>query len=336
MGDGKNVKLGQDRIIQQIARGFGPVIGEALADPMVSDILLNEDGRVWVERFGQEMKVDGEADAGQVVSAVNALATYHGVVCHRNAPIMSCELPECGSRIEVNVPPVVSAVTLSIRKKASKVFLLNEYVENGVMSAAQQERIIEGVGKKENFLVTGSTGSGKTTLANAVIAEIVEQDANQRMFVLEDSVEIQCAAENKSCKRTAESADTRDLLRSAMRQRPDRIIIGEVRDAVAWDLLKAWNTGHPGGICTIHAEADPHVTGKYDAALKRIEQLCAEHPNCPKNFSVLREIISDTIGLIVYIGRDAKTFQRKVAEIVEVSRGENGYHLSPLGAQASA
>ncbi len=319
------------RLVDQINRSLGDSINVALKADDVSDILVNEDGRIWVERFGQPMSVVGMLDAGAAIVAINAIASCYNIVCRADNPIISCELPGDGSRFEANIPPIVKAPTIAIRKKASKVFTLADYTESGIMSVGEQRRIERAVAEHENILIAGSTGSGKTTLTNAVIAEIVAQDETERIFVLEDTPEIQCSASNRNIKQSTDTTTILDLLRSALRQRPDRILVGEVRGAVAWDLLKAWNTGHPGGICTIHSDAEPQRTKKYDAALKRLEQLSAENHQCPSAMHILREVIGESVGLIIYIARSSTGGQRRVNAVVEVISGtESGYKLAPI------
>ena len=330
----KNTHLvAKKRLAEQINRALGKTVVAALNADDVSDILLNEDGQIWIERFGEPMRVEGTLDAGAAMVAINAIASCYDTVCRADNPILSCELPLNGSRFEANVPPIVKFPTFSIRKKASKVFTLDDYTESGIMTKNQKSRIEQAVKAHENIIIAGSTGSGKTTLLNAVIAEIVRQDDTERLFVIEDTPEIQCKAKNRMCKQATETTTLLDLLKSTLRQRPDRILIGEVRGAVAWDLLKAWNTGHPGGVCTLHADADPHITNKYDAALKRLEQLSAENSQCPQSTSIVREVIGEAVGIIVYIAKSGVTLgKRKVNAVAEVHCGNQaGYEVKPLG-----
>ncbi len=194
-------------------------------------------------------------------------------------PIISGELPIGGHRFEGLLPPVVSAPTFSIRRRASRLIPLDDYVDDGIMTESQAGLITHAISSRLNIVVAGGTGSGKTTLANAVIAEIVRQAPEHRLLILEDTSEIQCAAQNAVSLHTSDAADMARLLKSTMRLRPDRIIVGEVRDGAALTLLKAWNTGHPGGITTIHANSAA-------SALRRLEQLTAEASQQP-----MREVI---------------------------------------------
>ncbi|WP_292255030.1 P-type conjugative transfer ATPase TrbB, partial [Mesorhizobium sp.] len=179
------------------------------------------------------------------------------------------ELPIGGHRFEGLLPPVVAAPTFTIRRRASRLIPLDDYVAAKIMTEHQASLIRNAITSRMNIVISGGTGSGKTTLANAVIAEIVETAPDDRMVILEDTAEIQCAAENAVALHTSDTIDMGRLLKSTMRLRPDRIIVGEVRDGAALTLLKAWNTGHPGGVTTIHSNTA-------ESALRRLEQLTAE------------------------------------------------------------
>jgi type IV secretion system protein VirB11 len=156
-----------------------------------------------------------------------------------------------------------------------------------------------------NIVVAGGVGSGKTTLINSLLAKAVELCRGERVVILEDTREIQCAAPNKVQLQLSEGVDMRQLVKHALRQRPDRIIVGEVRDGAALDMLKAWNTGHPGGFCSIHANSAI-------AALPRIEQLVAEAAAGDQ-----RTTIADAVNVIIPITR-TENGGRKISELIEV------------------
>ncbi|MFY9876847.1 MAG: P-type conjugative transfer ATPase TrbB, partial [Rhodomicrobium sp.] len=245
-----------DRIKQKLERELGdPVIG-ALRDASVIEIMLNPDGGLWVERFGRPMARLGEMLPHQAEAAMATLAATHRTTITRQSPILECELPD-GSRFEGLIPPVVAGPSFCIRKRASRIFTLDDYVASGAMTLRQRELIRKAALDHQNILIVGGTGSGKTTLVNAVIHLIAEELPHERLLILEDTAEIQCAAPNRVFKRTTDAIDLRRLLRSTMRYRPDRIIVGEVRGGECLDLLKAWNTGHPGGVATVHANDAP-------------------------------------------------------------------------------
>jgi type IV secretion system protein VirB11 len=219
------------------------------------------------------------------------------------------------------LPPVVGAPTFTIRKRASQLIALDAYVASGVLSEGQADALRMAVASRRNIVVSGGTGSGKTTLANAVIAEVARVAPDHRLVILEDTAEIRCAAENAVALHTSDTVDMARLLKSTMRLRPDRIIVGEVRDGAALTLLKAWNTGHPGGITTVHANTAA-------SALRRLEQLTAEASRQP-----MREVIGEAVDLVVSIERTPTG--RCVREILEVEGFVDGrYQTRSLTTEA--
>ena len=298
---------------------LGGAIAEWLADPAIIEIMLNPDGRLWVDRLG-----GGLSDSGLVLDAADGeriirLVAHHvGTEVHARAPRVSAELPESGERFEGLLPPVVAAPAFAIRKPAVAIFTLGQYVTAGVMAEAEAEALRRAVHQRKNILVAGGTGTGKTTLANALLAEIAASD--DRIVLIEDTRELQCAAPNLVALRTKDGvASLSDLVRSSLRLRPDRIPIGEVRGAEALDLLKAWGTGHPGGVATIHA-------GSALGALRRMEQLIQEAV-----VTVPRALLAETIDLVAVLVRDGAG--RRLSELSRVDgldpvTGE--YRLSPF------
>jgi type IV secretion system protein VirB11 len=266
--------------------------------------MLNPDGRLWVDRLAEGL-VETEAtispeDGERIIRLV---AHHVGAEVHAGAPRVSAELPETGERFEGLLPPVVTAPTFAIRKPAVALFTLDDYVWTGVMPAAHADALRVAVAERRNILVAGGTSTGKTTLTNALLAEVAK--TSDRVVLIEDTRELQCAAPNLVAMRTKDGVATlSDLVRSSLRLRPDRIPIGEVRGAEALDLLKAWGTGHPGGIGTIHA-------GSAIGALRRMEQLIQEAV-----IAVPRALIAETIDIIAVLsGRGAS---RRLAELARV------------------
>jgi type IV secretion system protein VirB11 len=283
---------------------LGPSIASWLEDPTVVEVMLNPDGRLWIDRL-----TEGLADTGERLSAadgeriVRLVAHHVGAEVHPASPRVSAELPETGERFEGLIPPVVAAPAFAIRKPAVAVFTLDDYVTAGTMTAAQAAVLSIAVVQRRNVLVAGGTSTGKTTLVNALLAEVAR--TTDRIVLIEDTRELQCKAPNLVALRTKDGvASLSDLVRSSLRLRPDRIPIGEVRGAEALDLLKAWGTGHPGGIGTIHA-------GSALGALRRLEQLIQEAV-----ITVPRALIAETIDLIaVLTGRGS---QRRLVELASV------------------
>jgi type IV secretion system protein VirB11 len=301
---------------RMLRTALGASIAAWLDDPAVIEVMLNPDGRLWVDRLGA-----GITDSGERLSSVDGerivrLVAHHvGAEVHTKSPRVSAELPEGGERFEGLLPPVVAAPAFAIRKPAVAVFTLDDYVAAGIMAPAHAALFREGIAARWNILVAGGTGTGKTTLTNALLAEVATTD--DRIVLIEDTRELQCASPNLVALRTKDGvASLSDLVRSSLRLRPDRIPIGEVRGAEALDLLKAWGSGHPGGIGTIHA-------GTALGALRRMEQLIQEAV-----ITVPRALLAETIDLVAVLVRDGRG--RRLAELVRVTgldeRGE--YRLS--------
>lgn len=219
----------------------------ALQDPETVEIMVNADGRIWQEKLGQRIEYIGNLQAAQAEAVIKTVAGFHGKEVTRSNPIIEGEFPLDNSRFAGQLPPVVSSPTFAIRKKAVAIFTLEQYVESGVLSAKHRDVIKDAVRQHRNILVIGGTGSGKTTLINAIIFEMVLNDPDERIFIIEDTGEIQCAAQNSVQYHTTLDVSMTQLLKTTLRMRPDRILVGEVRGAEALDLLDAWNTGHEGG-----------------------------------------------------------------------------------------
>ncbi len=283
---------------------LGPLIASWLTEPAIVEVMLNPDGRLWVDRLGEGLADTGErlsdADGERIIRLV---AHHVGVDVHARNPRVSAELPESGERFEGLIPPVVAAPAFAIRKPAVAIFTLDDYADAGIMSRLQAAVLRKGVADRSNILVAGGTSTGKTTLANALLAEVAK--TSDRIVLIEDTRELQCASPNLVALRTKDGvASLSDLVRSSLRLRPDRIPIGEVRGAEALDLLKAWGTGHPGGIGTIHA-------GSALGALRRMEQLIQEAV-----VTVPRALIGETINMVaVLAGRGS---ERRLAELARV------------------
>jgi type IV secretion system protein VirB11 len=289
-----------------LRRQLGPQLLAAIGDPTITDIIINEDGRVWLEAHGKGLYTAGfSLPESHRESLIGTVAAALGTVADADHPIVEGELPIERIRFEGLMPPVVRRPCLAMRKPAQVLYTLDDYVRDRIVTENQAEIFGDAVDRRENILIAGGTGSGKTTLAGSLINEMVARsDPNERYVIIEDTLEIQCRAENLVQLRTSENTDLTRLVRATMRLRPDRIIIGEVRGAEALALLKAWLTGHPGGVTTIHANSAK-------AALTRLSSLLQEAGVPPQP-----ELIAETINLIAFIVRTVAG--RRVTELVRV------------------
>ncbi|MGS1016165.1 P-type conjugative transfer ATPase TrbB [Allosphingosinicella humi] len=301
--------LSAERRRAMLRSAMGLTIAAALADPTVIEIMVNPDGHLRLDRLGEGRTDTGTVyDPAQIERIIRLVASHARTEVHASAPIVSAELPPhgqgAGERFEGVLPPVSLAPCFSIRKPAAKIYTLLDYVTDGIMSADTARVLSLAVVERKNILVAGGTSSGKTTLANALLAEMAHLD--ERVILIEDTRELQCAAPDVVALRTrAGSVTMADLVRSTLRLRPDRIIVGEVRGREALDMLKAWNTGHPGGIATVHANSAI-------AALYRVEQLVQESV-----VTVPRRLIAEAIDMIVFIS--GRGLGRRVSSIVRVA-----------------
>jgi len=301
---------------------FGPAIAEFLEDSSVVEVMLNPDGRLWIDRLAGGIEATGICISNGDAERIVRLVAHHvGVEVHALNPRVSAELPEGGERFEGLVPPVVAAPCFAIRRPAVAVFTLDDYVHNEIMTADAAAILRRAIRERQNILVAGGTSTGKTTLVNALLAEVAK--SNDRVVLIEDTRELQCATPNLVPLRTKDGVvSLSDLVRSALRLRPDRIPIGEVRGPEALDLLKAWGTGHPGGIGTLHA-------GTAIGALRRLEQLIQEAV-----ITVPRALIAETIDLIAVLSGRGNA--RRLAELARVEEltPDGDYRLTQIGDHA--
>lgn len=306
---------------RMLRTALGPSIATWLEDPGVVEVMLNPDGRLWLDRLKGGMTETGEqlsaADGERIVRLV---AHHVGAEVHPGSPRVSAELPETGERFEGLLPPVVKAPAFAIRKPAIAVFTLDDYAAGGIMTPEEAGVLRRAVAERQNVIVAGGTSTGKTTLVNALLAEVAQTP--DRVVLIEDTRELQCKTRNLVALRTKDGvASLSDLVRSSLRLRPDRIPIGEVRGSEALDLLKAWGTGHPGGVGTIHA-------GSALGALRRLEQLIQEVV-----VTVPRALIAETINVIAVL--TGRGMERRLSELAHVqSLGPSGdYVIVPAGSR---
>ncbi|MDR3230133.1 MAG: P-type conjugative transfer ATPase TrbB [Synergistaceae bacterium] len=298
----------QRRNLEKLRNELGAVICEALDDGDVIEIMVNPDGKIWLDRARSGMEDTGEKiSPSRLTAALGTIAAMLDTRINAQSPTLEGELPLDGSRVEGTVPPISKGPGLTIRKHASAVFPMSRYIDEERIAAEHAVRLREAVESRKNILIAGGTGSGKTTFANALLDIMNELSPTDRLIVLEDTLELRYSMENVYSLRTDEKSETdmRRLVRISLRLRPDRIIVGEVRGKEALDLLKSWNTGHPGGICTLHANSAP-------SALIRLEQLISE-----ASVSPMKELIGEAVDVVVFLKRQAGKGPI-VAEVLEV------------------
>jgi len=331
----------QQRLKSKLTRELGGAINEALRDETTEDILLNPDGSLWSKRLGQSFTRIGTMPSALAMAALSTIAAFRKTVINHSNPLMETELPGDDSRFEGIIPPVTRAPVFAIRLRPKKIYTIADYVSSGILSSKDdplnvhrnQTDFIEhvkgmdhagilaaAITERKNILLVGSTGSGKTTFANSILAELARLCPSDRVVLIEDTVELQCEVPNVVALRSGGSIEMIDCLRAAMRLKPNRIIVGEVRGKEALTLLKAWNTGHPGGIATAHAD-DAY------AGLLRLEHLVAEATNAPQ-----QHLIAETVDLVVFIAEEpALPARRKVKQLAYVTGYRDGrYQLEYL------
>ncbi|HVT58557.1 MAG TPA: P-type conjugative transfer ATPase TrbB [Thermoanaerobaculia bacterium] len=312
---------------ESLARALGPAVMRALAEPDVNEIYVNPDGRLFLDtRSGGRVAAGVELGAEQVQRFLNLVASSIPSVINPGRPQLQAELPAAGfrgARLQGFVWPLAAGPSFNLRKPPTAIYSLASYVEGGAMTAGQLAVLEGAIGTRRNILVAGGTASGKTTLVNALLLGITTRFPTERIVILEDTVELQCAARDHLALRTTDGVKLKDLVKAALRTCPDRIVVGEVRDEAALDLLDAWETGHPGGCATVHAD---DVLG----ALHRLDRLAQRNGVGPQPY-----LVGSAIDLVVVIAGSSRG--RRVTGLVAVEGYEGaGYRLRDLTAGGGA
>ena len=316
------------RTQNKLRQDLGELVLSALGDDDIYEVLLNPDGTLWVDGY-QRKREYGTMSATAAKNLINTVASVSDESVTLKNPSFSGEL-----WVQINedfklfrfqsfIPPVVDYPVFAIRKRAGRVMALQEYVQDGIMTCAQEQIIVEAVRQRRSILVIGGTQSGKTTFCNAILDCITRTHPQDRVIIIEDTQELKCNVKDAVTLRSSPARSMNDLIFDAMRIRPDRIIIGEVRGKEAHYLIKAWNTGHPGGVSTIHANSA-------QSGLLRLEQLIMEAGVVP-----VPEAIVEAVNLLVFIQKSSNAKKgRQVSSILEL-RGydkEKGYLTKSLEA----
>ena len=298
------------RLADSLAFNCGPIIMDAVHDPDVLEIMLNPDGKIWIEKYGKDQECVGELPIAQSKVLLSLVASALDLVVDAQHPVVEGSFPLDGSRFEGTFPPIVGpGASFSMRKKASKIITLQEYLASGAITEEVIPILDAAILGRKNIVVVGGTSSGKTTFCNGVIHRLDELCPGDRLLILEDTAELQSSARNAVFFLTSDLAKIgmRQLTKVCMRYAPKRILVGEVRDSAALELLKLWNTGHPGGIGTFHADSAFE-------ALERLEELVEEAGVGPK-----QKLIGRAVDLIIYMTKTPQN-TRIVSEILQVNR----------------
>jgi Flp pilus assembly CpaF family ATPase len=314
---------------EKLVRELGPLVASCLNDARTEDILLNADSSLWVKRTHGNFEVVGKMTSAQALSAFGTIAAIRDTVINHENPILETELPTDGSRFEGLVPPVVRQPVFAIRQRPRSVFTLANYETAGILTEKNDvlnrqrhsDQFIEmvrgkrhadviraAITKRKNILVAGSTGSGKTTFINAVLDELAAIAPADRVLIIEDTPELQCNVKNSVALLAVGRVSMLDCLRACLRLKPTRIVVGEVRGAEALSMLKAWNTGHPGGAASVHAN-------DARSALIRLESLVAEATEAPQ-----QQLIAEAVNVVVFVDNEPTIKSgRKVREVAVVT-----------------
>lgn len=303
---------------------LGPDLANLMHRPDITEIYCNEDGIIrYISQNEGKVKTKMHFLPDEIRAIIELIAGQsgeNGKIVNSDIPSVSTEIRGYGARFQGEIPPIVRNPQFNIRKPALKIFTLNEFVENGTLSPAYKEYILSAIRERKNILISGGTGTGKTTFLNAVLDSVSTLCPYHRIISLEDLPEIQCHSDDYSAMFTQQETnsgkiryDMTRLLADCMRRSPDRIIVGEVRDKAAYTMLKAWNTGHPGGVCTVHANSA-------ELALTRIRTLAREDPDAAGDIDTLIGEAIDAVIFIEYTSLGGSRKGRVVNDIIQVDK----------------
>ena len=311
----------RQELLSALETSFGTEINNFFADELVTEIYINADGYLRINSLDR-----GAINTGTVIDAIKRdtiiklIAGMGGKTINKEIPELAVDINSLNCRCQLVIPPLVPAPIIVMRKLPEKIFTLEDYLNNGTINQREYDYLINCITNKKNILLVGSTGTGKTTFLNALIAKISEISPNDRLGILEDTPELKCSSDDFYTLRTKVSRDPQKsidmdyLLYISMRLSPKRLIVGEIRDKSALSLIKAWNTGHPGGLSTTHA--DDALSG-----LDRVEMLAREA--IPTGD--FKESIAKTVNVVVAITLTVENNQvkRKISEILEIKGFDN-------------
>jgi type IV secretion system protein VirB11 len=303
----------QTRLLNKLNNEFGKSILSYLSNPDVLEIIVNPDNKLWIKHYSRGYVNTSESLCSDTAYQLICTVAHHqGITANEDHPIIETELPYLNYRFSGVLPPVVTSASFIIRKQTDVIYTLDSFLKTHLLNQAQVKSIRDSIKQNDSIIIAGAPGTGKTTLANAILSEMCQlSNPNDRFLVLEDTRELQCTAPNTLNLKTTKHISHNDLLKATLRFSPDRIIIGECRGSEMYTLLKAWNTGAKGGIATIHAN-------NASATLIKINDLAHE-----SGFPISPYLICESIDLVVVMDFDEK-HSRKVNEIVKVIGFKDG------------
>lgn len=313
---------------EQMRHHLGPAIA-LFEDQDVAEVYVNPGApQVWVESRRLGRRATGlQLEPDRIRAFLNTVADRARETLGVSSAHIAAQLPLAyfeGARLQGLLPRVVVSPCFVIRKRPDRVYPLAEYLETGMMTALQYAAIRRAIEERKNILVAGGTGSGKTTLVNAILKGMTDSNPKDRFVILEDTPELQCEAADQCSMQTTFALDLADLVKLTLRTSPDRIIVGEVRDEAALHLMDGWVTGHPGGAGTVHA-----TTAK--GALRRMERLARRAANTDHS-----EFVAEAIDLVVLIAGTGRS--RKVTDVVCVESeldAHGHYQVRPAGREVA-
>lgn len=306
----------EKRQAELVKDSLGKEILKCLDDPEVNEVYINQDYSLRIDTISGRRKTDVILTSDTVARICKSIAGINRQVITEKNPELGVEIRLLQVRAQIMFPPIVSRPTFFLRKKPRQIFSLEDYQAQGALSEKYYEIIVDCIKRRKNIIVAGATGSGKTTFLNAILKKLSEINPEHRLVILEDLPELQCSSDDVQYMTTSGNRTTsvtmQDLVFISMRLSPQRILIGEVRDKSAYDVLKAWNTGHPGGFCTIHAD------GCHDAFI-RLELLVKE-ADTGSSTRDIKALIGSTVGVVISIQKVVQNnaTTRVVEEIIAV------------------
>lgn len=334
------------RLEEKLRRECGGLFMEGLNADDVTELALNPDGKLWFDIAGKGWEHVGEMSPGTADSMLATSASMLNTSVNYDNPILEGEFPLDGSRLEGLIFPIVRQPTFTVRKKAKTIFTLDEYAERSIIrpfyeipprlrmrkhDLLEQEffhptdAIKTAIAARKNILVVGGTGSGKTTLTNALLHEINIQTPEDRLVAIEDTMELQVNVKNAVLLRSSHTVSMQRLLRATMRLSPNRIYVGETRGGEAFTLLKAWNSGHPGGAATIHADSAEEGLDKLISYIFESPDASALSPE------IIGRLVATAVHMVLFIEKIGEAPGRLVSEVSVVRGYLNGkFDLQPV------